>query len=566
MPHSILDLNVKTAFCYETFQELVEACVRYYHNSLEEAADADEVAERRHQLAFWVRKFYEESGTLSSSVEESLDKLEDPRCLLVVTAHQPNLFAYGGVLRKAVLAHVLANKLSTSLSLPVVSFFGIADQDFTDDRWVRTAQLPDVERRAGVLELRAAPQPRMMLNKVPKPSTQVLESWKNSVRSWVLAKSTSINKFCRENNLGSLADNVDFMINFDSFWKIVEESYSHATSYSDFSGFLMSRVVNDVWGCNTLFARFSECQQIFGREFAFILSNFDRYSASVGETVHSAECQASGAYEREPVTIPFWIHCDCGSKARLMAEWKDERLFGLGKCVGCGRDYEFDFNSGSQACLSKIVSDISARSLPLPLILFKGLRPCSYIGGAGGREYLRQARHVARKLEVDFPPVAIWRPRDRYRGLGQLDALIVFRRLSGSFDLARYVETESRLKKTISAVQESISRLDEEKESAKRGMNAFSETEDQKKQKIKAIKAISIQQMRARAKANFSGLVRSLGLLENVKKVMDVYPSMIDYAVNIGLGNVGDQWVQFLEKDGSLVSDVKLETGLDRSS
>jgi hypothetical protein len=58
--------------------------------------------------------------------------------------------------------------------------------------------------------------------------------------------------------------------------------------------------------------------------------------------------------------------------------------------------------------------------------------------------------------------------------------------------------------------------------------------------------------------------VRNLGLLENVKKVMDVYPSMIDYAVNIGLENVGDQWIHFLEKDGSLVSDVKLETGLDR--
>jgi hypothetical protein len=248
-----------------------------------------------------------------------------------------------------------------------------------------------------------------------------------------------------------------------------------------------------------------------------------------------------------------------------MAEWKDERLFGLGKCAGCGRDYEFDFDSGSEACLSKILSSISARSLPLPLILFKGLRPCCYIGGAGGREYLRQANHVARKLEIDFPAVAIWRPRDQYRGLGQLDALIVFRKLSGSFDLARYVETESRLKNSISAVQESISRLDEEKESAKRGMYAFSETVDQKK-KIEAIKVISIQQMRARAEANFSGLVRNLGLLENVKKVMDVYPSMIDYAVSIGLENVGDQWVEFLEKDGSLVSDVKLETGLDRFS
>jgi hypothetical protein len=512
----------------------------------------------------WIRKFHEESGTFSSSVEENLDKLRDPRCLLIVTAHQPNLFAYGGVLRKAVLAHVLARKLSARLSLPAVSFFGIADQDFTDDRWVRVAQLPDVKRREGVLELRATPQLKMMLNKVPKPSIQILESWKNTIERWLLAKSKSINNYCRANDLGFLVNHDDFVMTFENFWSVVEDAYSRGMSFSDFNGFLMSGVINGVWDCSTLFARFSECQQIFGHEFAFLLSKFDTYSASVGKTICSAGSQAGGVYEQEHVTIPFWVHCGCGSKARLMAEWKDKRLFGIGKCISCGQNYEFDFDSGNQSCLSNILSCVSARSLPLPLILFKGLRPCCHIGGAGGREYLRQARQVASDLGIDFPPVAIWRPHDQYRGLGQLEALIVFRRLSGSFDLARYAEVERKLENSISAVQEIVSVLNGKKGSTEQRMRGLSETEDQKKEMLKEIKGISIQQMQAREKANFSGLVRDLGLLESVKKVMDLYPSMIDYAVNIGLENLGKQLADFLENDGSLVSDVRLETSLDR--
>jgi hypothetical protein len=167
---------------------------------------------------------------------------------------------------------------------------------------------------------------------------------------------------------------------------------------------------------------------------------------------------------------------------------------------------------------------------------------------------------VSGSLGIVFPPVVVWRPRDQYYGLGQLEALTLFKRLSGSYDLVQYAEAESKLKDRISTVQESISILEAEKGSIER-MHSFLEAEDQKKERIKEI---SRQQMQVREKAGFSELVRDLGLLENVKKVMDIYPSMIDYAVNIGLENVGSQWVSFLEDNGSLVSDVKLETELDR--
>jgi hypothetical protein len=74
-------------------------------------------------------------------VEQALEKLRAQHCLLLMTAHQRNLFAYGNVLRKATLNRVLAERLSELLDVPVVTFFGLADQDF-----------------------------KMMLNRAPKPS------------------------------------------------------------------------------------------------------------------------------------------------------------------------------------------------------------------------------------------------------------------------------------------------------------------------------------------------------------------------------------------------------------
>ena len=70
-----------------------------------------------------------------------------------MSAHQPNLFAYSGVFRKITLIHTFSKDLEERLNLPVLPFFGIADQDFTDDRWVSSSLLPAIERREGILTL-----------------------------------------------------------------------------------------------------------------------------------------------------------------------------------------------------------------------------------------------------------------------------------------------------------------------------------------------------------------------------------------------------------------------------
>jgi hypothetical protein len=55
-----------------------------------------------------------------------------------------------------------------------------------------------------------------------------------------------------------------------------------------------------------------------------------------------------------------------------------------------------------------------------------------------------------------------------------------------------------------------------------------------------------------------------LKILENVSTVLDLIPSILDYAVNVGLKETSEQWIRHLGEDGSLSSDVHLESVLNQ--
>jgi hypothetical protein len=548
--------GLASGFSYESLERLTEACVDFYRKSLEKA-DLSDARQRRKQLSKHVRKFHADCGTLSPHVEEAIKRLEDGSCLLLMTAHQPNLFAYSGVLRKATLNHVLEKRLSKDLEMPVVSFFGVADQDFADDRWVRSAFLPDVERRNGLLELRFDMSEKLMLNRVSKPSRRILDDWQNRIQDWMNRKLSSIERHRRALGDKSGGENADLAGNLQSFWKLVEDAYNRAETYADFSAYIMSRIVNEIWGYDTLFSRFSECQQIFEREFCFLLSRFDEYSCYVKEArLHSGSVER-GVYEQEFDTVPFWYHCDCGSKARLTPGQRGGSYVGHGQCLRCGKEYEIDFQSKDKPRISDFVSKISARSLSMPLVFFHGLRAGCYVGGVGGSDYLEQAKYVAQRLCMNFPPAVVWRPKDVYLGIGQLDALMTFRDISGTFDFSLYARVEDDLRRRIAEVQGKIDELEEEKK--KICASSGEKTEEQ----VRDLKVLSARQCDLRRGVNFPVLMRNLGLLENVAVVMDLYPCIVDYAVNVGLKETSEQWIAFLQGNGNLSSNVSLRTGFD---
>ena len=537
----------------DNFKGLVDSCVSFYEESKDQIS-RECVREKRAKLFGFVEAFHKDCGTLTASVQKRLEDLRSGTCLILMTAHQPNFFAYGGVLRKATLNFVLAKKLEEILKVPVVSFFGIADQDFTDDRWVKSALLPDVERRGGVLELRFDLPEKLILNKVAKPSRQILNGWRTEIEKWFNCKLGSIERFCKSFGLEFDRNRNGLAQNFEEFWTIVEGAYGRAEVFSDFNAYVMSKLINDAWGYDTLFSRFSECQQIFEDEFCFLLSHFEEYSQYTKEAIVDMGNPEEGVYEREYDTIPFWYHCGCGSKARLTAGHEDGFLVGSGECLRCRREYEMKFGLDNECSLSGIVSRISARSLSMPLIFFESLKVGCYVGGVGGKEYLHQASLVARSMGMSFPPIVIWRPKDVYFGVGQLEALMMFRRLSSSFDFSQLPAAKAALEDKIANIQEQIDRLENRKKEYSKNMHV-------KKDTIERMKVLSSEQNKIRKEANFSLLVRDLKLLENIDAVMSLHSCIVDYAVNVGLKTTSEQWIAFLEENGSFSSDVVLKTG-----
>jgi len=543
------------------FRELVDLCSTFYEIN-EEKLRQGNVHERRVGLSRFFKKFHKDCGTLTPNVQKAMEGLKEDPCIVLMTAHQPNLFPYSGVLRKATLNRVLAGELEKRLGVRVINFFGIADQDFTDDRWVKSSQLPAVTRREGMLTLGIRLPEKLMLNRVPKPSLDFLKRWRAEVEGWLNNAVGSVDRFSKTFGLPRLSSQKDVLHrNIRAFWEMVEEAYERSTTYSDFNAFIMSKIVNEAWEYDTIFSRFSECQQIFAQEFAYLLSRFRDYSNFMREATELLieKDVGTGVSEQEYKLAPFWYHCDCGSKVRLFLEL-DESLIGYGDCVGCERRYELDFGAVDEPDVSGVASRISARSIPMTLVFFKGLGVSCYVGGMGGVEYLTEARYVADKLSIPFPPTPVWRPHDRYIGIGQVEALLEYERIAGSFNVQGHAEALDRLRSRIAEIRRDIDRLEESKEKIVEKLRRGDGNETRLKEKIREI---SVTQGRIKGSSKLSVLIHDLKILENIPIVLNLIPGIIDYAVNIGLKETSDQWIEYLKNNGDLSSSVRLKGILD---
>jgi hypothetical protein len=543
-----------------TFEELVKACVSFYEDN-KDKMNSKSIREKRAKLADSVEVFYKECGTLTSSVKKRIKDLRNGIGIVLMTAHQPNFFAYSGVFRKATLNFVLAQKLENILKVPVVNFFGIADQDFTDDRWVRSCQLPAVQRSGGIFSLDVKLPDKLMLNKVAKPSPDVLDKWKAEIEKWLNDAVWSVKKLCKTNDFFEMGESFSAetcRANFKVFWNLVEDCYKHSDRYSEFNAFLMSEIVNNAWGYDTVFSRFSECQQIFGDEFCFLLSHFDQYSRLLREVLEMPHKQSvsSGVSDQEPQLAPFWYHCDCGSKVKLLLVEENGLLFGRGNCVGCEKYHNLSFGPKKDPDISNIASHVSARAIPMALVFFRGLMPSCYVGGIGGIEYLTEAEHAANGLGIPFPTIAFWRPHDKYLGIGQAEALLELKRICKYLGVQDFSTAKGLLESRIS---ETRRRLDKLEESKKRILEKLGGNPDDRKLKGE-LKRISISQTEIARSSNLPVISHELKILENVSTVFDLIPSIIDYAISVGLKETNNQWIRYLNENGSLSSDIHLDS------
>jgi hypothetical protein len=93
-------------------------------------------------------------------------------------------------------------------------------------------------------------------------------------------------------------------------------------------------------------------------------------------------------------------------------------------------------------------------------------------------------------------------------------------------------------------------------------MNKLKEHPTRKALKEKS-KQISITRTKYVRSSKLSVYNRELKVLNNVLTTLNIIPSIIDYAVNVGLQETSNQWLQHLKKNGDLSKDLYLNAVLD---
>jgi hypothetical protein len=510
-------------------QTFAEAAKLLYSNHI---YVKDDVLQNRIRLASLGRKFHSEADTLTNTIENQWALLNDPATKLFVSAHQPNLFAYSGVFKKVVLLETLKTTIEKYKESGIVNLFVIVDHDFINEIWMRRAQLPSFHHSSGLLQLRFSLdhlKKWAIMSKVPRPPEKILYNWRREIISWIKKSSSS------PSHRAKMVDNLN------SFWEIVESAYSKAGSYSDFNAFLMSKIINSVWGYNTLFVRLSEMSKVFQNGFQFLISNLTTYTDALRGTEQMllSQGQRTGVSSTSYDKAPMWLHCNCGSKARLSVATQEKFVF-KGSCISCKRELTLDLapDGYNRPDLSKVISFISPRAISLPLLLSLDLQISCYCSGKGALGYLTDANAISKHLGIDWPLILVWDSKDDYIGIAQNQALNAIH--------MKIPEAKSR-------VQELHSRMDE--------------------CKTKIHKVVNKRTELAKANASMNGILEDLFqlkeeqrrirgevvTLEKAVKMLNLRPCILDYAVNFGMVHTEKQWHRHLLEDGNLTAPVSFD-------
>jgi len=462
--------------------------------------------------------------------------------IVLMSAHQPNLFPYSGVVKKIVLLHAIAEQLRETSHCSVMELFCFADQDFADELYFHKTQLPSVRSKSGTLDLRlSVPREfsKRLMCAVPKPNKAQIDKIKTEIQRWAIESSDSIANQCKY--LGLRAPEV--AVDTHTVFEIIDRANEMSTNMADFNAFFLAYVIEQC-GYDTAFARFSQSQQVFKDEISFILEHFDQYSGLM------ARSQAPPA-TKPP--IPIWYHCRCDGKSDVEIVQSSDPMV-VTRCRACNATAEFKGNLSS--VVQQMLPDISLRAEAM-LLAFSGIGVTLYVGGKGGAEYLNRASKVASGLHIQFPIVSIWRPRDVYGGVAQLDAILQLLRVRSKYNLLRNEKTcsaadlSNELEDVLAGLDRVISSLDKLKaDIASRRVDGFKED----------IAFIVKMQSEINARFKRHEVARDHSLVHNAKKTLEVIPSIIDHVVNIGIKAIATQWSDALEANIQFTADLPLKT------
>lgn len=546
--HSVRSLFSK----FETVEnQVITDYISSFPESLSEAANkllsrndqssemVETVMSNRARIVKYIDNFHHQAGTNNSKIKESLAALQGPSTEVLVSIHQPNLFAFAGVYKKIILLQCLKSIAERrDSSRKFVNLFLIVDHDFMDEFWIRHAQLPSVHHTNGVLELRfpirAHDRWRLMYN-MPAPSSSLIDFWRKQVSYWI--RNTNSPLFSRREDKSHLIKN------FDDLWDEVLESYSRCKSYADFNSFMISRLVNKVWEYDTLFVRLSDIPEVFEDGFKYLISNYKKYAVALNqsEAIFTSQGINTGVSSSSYLNAPVWLHCKCGSKGSAkLEETKTQRLYLVGKCISCKSDLRIETGSRGDIDLSgDKIHSISPRAIPILLLLARELGIGCYASGTGGSlGYMLVSSLAFKQLNVTMPITTVWPSVDVYTGIGQSEALNDMR-VNNQRELESYLD---KLKSMESGFAERIVPLINERSMRIRSGQSINDI-------LSKVFPLKESQRTVR---------RTIKMATKAKSAINLKPCVIDYAVNFGIRGVEAQWKERLITNDHLATPVSL--------
>jgi hypothetical protein len=499
-------------------------------------SSTDYTLANRIRLGQYIREFHSQAGTLSPAVIDSIAMLSDRFSKILVSIHQPNLFAYSGIYKKIILLEALRSVAeSKSPNAKLINLFLIVDHDFLDDLWIRMAQLPSIRHKAGIFEIRTLVNKSkrwQMVCNTPPPPRSILESWRKQIKLWI--KNASTNKF----------DKTVLLRNFDELWAVVEEAYARSKTYADFNAFFLSKVVSGVWGYKTLFVRLSDISPVFDKGYEFLLSHYNTYSAAVekAEKFFLQRNINTGVSSTAYLNAPVWIHCKCGSKASAKVSKVNQDLLVRGKCMSCKNDLQIEFKDSGQFNLSEeVIQKISPRAIPILLLLSRELGIGCYASGTGGSTgYSLLGSLIFKELSIKMPLTVAWPSEDVYVGLGQSEALEHLQ-VKQVDDVLNYMQ-ELRIEDSVRSkeIRPLLMERDRLIRQGKPIDGVLSELILLKEEQRKIHKMIKV--------------------VEKINNCLHVRPCMIDYGVNFGLKSAEGLWRQNLIRNDNLMLPAVLSS------
>ena len=490
----------------------------------------------RKRLGQYIRQFHNQANTLSPGVNNSIGLLDDPSSKILVSIHQPNLFAYGGVYKKIILLETLRSIAeSRNADSKLINLFLIVDHDFLEDMWIRMAQLPSIRHKSGILEIRTpvsnSKRWQMVCNSAPPPEN-ILDSWKRQVQLWI--RNASTESF----------DKSILLRNFDHLWLEVEDAFAVSKSYADFNAFFQSKIVNKIWGYKTLFVRLSDISPVFNKGFEFLLSNYDKYSTAVenAERYFIQHNISTGVSSTAYLNAPVWIHCKCGSKASAKVLKVDRGVIIRGKCMSCKSDLQIGFENTQELRFSEdVVQKVSPRAIPILLLLSRELGIGCFASGTGGSVgYSIVGSLIFDELSIKIPITVVWPSEDRYIGFGQSEALETVQ-MKSEVEVVNYLQKlraeDLSRGKEIRPLLKERNRLIEEGQPIGGVLSQLFSVKEQQRKIHSLIKVV-----------------------EKVKNSLQLKPCFLDYGINFGIRDIELQWRQNLIENDNLMLPSVLQT------